>query len=182
MPKPKILIYIDAGTFAGTSRVMRAIAQQLLPAAYEIRAVMANDLQHDTALFDDAVLFVMPGGADLPFCKALNGAPNKRIRRFVEEGGVYLGICAGAYYACRELAFHAGTDGAICGTRELSFVDAVAVGSLPQLTDGVAYDATPRSAAASEIRTTDRLTPTAVTFWAHYHGGCSFAFDADTRT
>ncbi|MDK2660391.1 BPL-N domain-containing protein [Cupriavidus consociatus] len=40
------------------------------------------------------------------------------MRRFVEEGGVYLRVWAGAYYACRELAFHAGTRGAICGTRE----------------------------------------------------------------
>lgn len=104
----------------------------------------------------------------------MNGAPNQRIRRFVEEGGVYLGICAGAYYACRELAFHAGTDGAICGARELRFVDAVAVGSLPQLTGGVSYDATPRSAAAAEIRTTDRLTAAPVTLYAHYHGGCRF--------
>lgn len=176
MPKPKILIYIDDGTFDGTSRLMRAIAQQILPAAYEIRAVIADDLRHDEALFDAAVLFVMPGGADLPFCKALNGAPNQRIRRFVEGGGVYLGVCAGAYYACREIAFHAGTDGAICGARELGFVDAVAVGSLPELAGGAAYDATPRSAAAVEIRTTDRLTTAPVTLRAHYHGGCRFDF------
>jgi glutamine amidotransferase-like uncharacterized protein len=180
MPKPKILIYIDAGTFDGTSRVMRAIAQQLLPAAYEIRAVMADDFRHDATLFDAAVLFVMPGGADRSFCEALNGAPNKRLREFVEEGGVYLGICAGAYYACRELAFHAGTDGAICDARELRFVDAVAVGSLPKLTGGVAYDATPRSAVATEIRTTDRLTASPVSLYAHYHGGCRFEFGTST--
>ena len=71
-------------------------------------------------------LFVMPGGADLPFCAALNGAPNQRIRQFVERGGAYLGICAGAYYACRKIAFHAGTEGAICGPRELGFLDALA--------------------------------------------------------
>ncbi|MEJ8825291.1 BPL-N domain-containing protein [Variovorax humicola] len=176
MPKPKILVYVDAGTFDGTSRVIRAIAQQLVPAAYEVRAVIADDLAHDAALFDDAVMFVMPGGADLPFCEALNGAPNQRIRRFTEAGGVYLGICAGAYYACREIAFHAGTDGAICGARELRFVDAVAVGSLPPLTGGVAYDATPRSAAAVEIRTTDYLTSAPVRLYAHYHGGCRFDF------
>ncbi|WP_280156368.1 BPL-N domain-containing protein [Piscinibacter sp. XHJ-5] len=175
MPKPKILTYVDAGT-DGTSRLIRAIAQQLPPAAYEIRAVMADDIKHDAALFDDAVLFVMPGGADLPFCEALNGAPNQRIRRFVEDGGVYLGICAGAYYACRELAFHAGTDGAICGARELGFVDALAVGSLSELTGGVAYDATPRSAAAAEIRTTSRLTAAPMTLYTHYHGGCRFEF------
>ena len=170
---PKILTYVDAGT-DGTSRLMRAIAQQLPPAAYQIRAVMADDIKYDAALFDDAVLFVMPGGADLPFCAALNGTPNKRIREFVEGGGVYLGICAGAYYACRDIAFHAGTDGAICGPRELCFLDAIAVGSLPELTGGVAYDATPRSAAAVEIRTTERLTDAPATLYAHYHGGCRF--------
>jgi glutamine amidotransferase-like uncharacterized protein len=85
--------------------------------------------------------------------------------------------------ACREIAFHAGTDGAIYGARELKFVDAVAVGSLPQLTDGVAYDATPRSAAAVEVRTTDRLTAAAMTIYAHYyHGGCRFDFGASAST
>ena len=177
MPKAKILTYVDAGT-DGTSRLMRAIAQQLPPAAYEIRAVVADDVRHDAALFDDAVLFVMPGGADLPFCAALNGAPNQRIRRFVEDGGVYLGICAGAYYACTEIAFHAGTDGAICGARELRFVDAVAVGSLPELTGGVPYDATPRSAAAVEIRTTEGMSDAPTTLRAHYHGGCRFDLDS----
>ena len=181
MAKPQILTYIDAGTSDGTARLMRMIGQQLLPGAYEIRAVMADDLRHDAALFDDAALFVMPGGADLPYCAALNGAPNARIRRFVEQGGVYLGICAGAYYACRELAFHAGTEGAICGARELNFVDAVAIGSLPQLTGGVAYDATPRSATAAEIRTTHSLTAAPTTLYAHYHGGCRFDFGDATN-
>ncbi|SCU88158.1 Biotin apo-protein ligase-like protein [Cupriavidus necator] len=176
MSKPQILTYIDAGTSDGTARLMRTIRQQLRSSAYEIRAVMADDIRHDASLFDDAVLFVMPGGADLPYCAALNGAPNARIRRFVEQGGVYLGICAGAYYACRELAFHAGSAGEICGTRELSFVDAIAVGSLPELTGGVAYDGTPRSTAAVEIRTTDRLTAAPVSLYTHYHGGCRFDF------
>ncbi|MFM0176237.1 BPL-N domain-containing protein [Paraburkholderia sediminicola] len=179
MPKPTILTYIDAGT-SGVTHVMRAIAREVRPATYELRAVMADDLRHDAALFDDSVLFVMPGGTDLPFCEALNGAPNQRIRRFVHEGGVYLGICAGAYYACRGLAFHAGNADAICGPRELGFVDALAVGSLPQLTGGIAYDATPRSAAAAEIRTTEHLSTTPVSLFAHYHGGCRFDFGGRT--
>jgi glutamine amidotransferase-like uncharacterized protein len=156
---------------------MRAIAQQLPPAMYEIRAVMADDIRYDKTLFEDAVVFVMPGGADLPFCAALNGPPNARIRRFVEDGGVYWGICAGAYYACREIAFHAGTKDAICGPRELGFIDAVGVGSLPQLTGGIAYDATPRSAAAASLRTSEVLTGAPLTLYAHYQGGCRFDLD-----
>jgi glutamine amidotransferase-like uncharacterized protein len=179
MVKPTILTYVDAGT-SDVTRVMRAIAREVRAAAYEIRAVMADDLRQDAALFDGAVLFVMPGGADLPYCDALNGAPNRRIRRFVQEGGVYLGICAGAYYACRELAFHAGNADAIGGPRELGFVDALAVGSLPQLTGGIAYDATARSAAAAEIRTTEHLSASPVSLYAHYHGGCRFDFGGRT--
>jgi len=185
MPRPQILTYVDDGASDWTACLMRTIGHQLHSGAYEIRAVMAADIKEDATLFDDAVMFVMPGGADLPYCAALNGAPNARIRRFVEGGRVYLGICAGAYYACRELAFHAGTRGEICGTRELNFVDAVAVGSLPELTGGVLYDGTPRTTAAVEIRTTDRLTAAPMSLYTHYHGGCRFDFDgapdADTQ-
>lgn len=179
MPKPQILTYVDAGASDWTACLMRTIGHQLPAGAYEIRAVMANEIRHDATLFDDAVMFVMPGGADLPYCALLNGAPNARIRQFVEHGGVYLGICAGAYYACRELAFHAGTRGAICGPRELRLVDAVAVGSLPELTGGKLYDGTPRTTAAVELRTTDRLTEVPLSLYTHYHGGCRFDF-ADT--
>lgn len=179
MSKPQILTYVDAGASDWTACLMRTIGHQLQASAYEIREVMADDIRHDPTLFDDAVMFVMPGGADLPYCAALNGAPNARIRSFVERGGVYLGICAGAYYACRELAFHAGTSGAICGKRELRFVDAVAVGSLPDLTGGHLYDGTPRTAAAVEIRTTNHLTQAPVSLYTHYHGGCLFDFGGE---
>lgn len=177
MSKPHILTYVDAGASDWTACLMRTIGHQLPAGAYEIRAIMAADIRDDPTLFDDAVMFVMPGGADLPYCALLNGEPNARIRRFVEDGGVYFGICAGAYYACRELAFHAGTRGAICGPRELAFVDAVAVGSLPELTAGRLYDGTPRTAAAVTLRTTDSLAVPPVSLHAHYHGGCRFDFD-----
>ena len=32
-------------------------------------------------------IFVMPGGADLPYCKKLNGIGNEKIRKFIEDGG-----------------------------------------------------------------------------------------------
>ncbi|CAN7751425.1 BPL-N domain-containing protein [Cupriavidus necator] len=176
MPKNQILTYVDAGASDWTACLMRTIGHQLNVGAYEIRAVIADDIRYDKGLFDEAALFVMPGGADLPYCALLNGQPNARIRRFVEEGGVYLGICAGAYYACREIAFHEGTRGAICDSRELVFVGAVAVGSLPELTGGKLYDGTPRTATAVRLNTTTKLTDKAMTLCSHYHGGCRFDF------
>lgn len=67
-------------------------------------------------------LFVMPGGADTPYCKALNGTGNKNIRAFVEAGGCYYGTCAGAYYAALYLLFDEQNPARkINATRELAF-------------------------------------------------------------
>lgn len=171
MSQSVILIYIDAGTFGGASRLMRAIAQELPPAQYQMRAVMGVEVAEDAHLFDNAVLFVMPGGADKPYCAALNGQGNKRIKDFVLGGGAYLGVCAGGYYGCREIAYHKGRIDEICEPRELSFVDACATGSLPELTNGLLYDESPRSAAAPLIILADGTVA-----HVHYNGGCRFDF------
>jgi glutamine amidotransferase-like uncharacterized protein len=87
----------------------------------------------DGMLTGDIKLFVMPGGADLYYAEKLNGAGNKAIRKYVEEGGVYLGICAGAYYGCAALQWAAGTDQHIGGPRELAFFPGTAVGPILDL-------------------------------------------------
>lgn len=51
---------------------------------------------------------IVAGGADLAYCAQLNGAGNAVIRRYVSSGGAYLGLCAGAYYACRRVEFEPG--------------------------------------------------------------------------
>ncbi len=83
--------------------------------------IIGGALQH-------ARLLVMPGGADLYNCEKLNGAGNAAIRAFVEAGGAYLGICAGAYYGCREIVWAEDKEQEIRGARELSFFDGIATG------------------------------------------------------
>ncbi len=74
-------------------------------------------------------LFIMPGGADLYYAEKLNGAGNALIRAYVENGGTYLGICAGAYYGCRALEWAANeSTAAITGARELAFAPVTARG------------------------------------------------------
>lgn len=92
----------------------------------------------------------MPGGADLPYCKKLNGEGNRRIRQFIEQGGAYLGICAGAYYGCAELNF-VGRDYSVNGNRELALFNGIAKGSLPQFTNGQLYDKNIGSKAIVEV-------------------------------
>ena len=64
----------------------------------------------------------MPGGADLGYCRTLNGEGNRRIAQFVERGGAYFGFCAGAYYASQRCEFEVGNRKLeVIGDRELAF-------------------------------------------------------------
>lgn len=78
----------------------------------------------------DTDLFLMPGGADIPYCRKLNGEPNRIIRHYIDNGGRYFGICAGAYYACSNIAFDKGGAEPIVGKRELQFLPGSAIGPI----------------------------------------------------
>lgn len=49
---------------------------------------------------------------------------------YLQQGGRYLGLCAGAYYACQQVAFEPGTNLEVHGNRELALFPGVAVGSI----------------------------------------------------
>ncbi len=67
-------------------------------------------------------LLVFPGGADLGYCRTLNGEGNRRISRYVNQGGSYLGFCAGGYYGSKRCEFEVGDKRLeVVGDRELGF-------------------------------------------------------------
>jgi biotin---protein ligase len=67
-------------------------------------------------------LLVFPGGADLGYCRVLNGAGNRLISQFVRRGGAYLGFCAGGYYGSHRCEFEVGNrELEVIGSRELAF-------------------------------------------------------------
>lgn len=71
----------------------------------------------------------MPGGADVGYCRTLNGEGNRKISAYVNKGGAYLGLCAGGYYACKRCEFEAGKKGMeVCGDRELGFYPGICRG------------------------------------------------------
>jgi len=75
-------------------------------------------------------LLVLPGGADLPYCRTLNGEGNRRIRAFVNSGGAYLGLCAGGYYGSRRCEFELGdSEMEVSGDRELEFYPGICRGT-----------------------------------------------------
>ncbi|KAL9102161.1 MAG: hypothetical protein Q9163_002661 [Psora crenata] len=71
----------------------------------------------------------MPGGADLGYCRTLNGEGNRRITLYVERGGAYMGFCAGAYYGSRRCEFEVGNKALeVVGDRELAFFPGICRG------------------------------------------------------
>jgi biotin---protein ligase len=74
-------------------------------------------------------LLVFPGGADLGYCRTLNGEGNRRISQYVNRGGSYLGFCAGGYYGCSRCEFEVDDPKmAVVGDRELQFFPGVCRG------------------------------------------------------
>lgn len=118
-------------------------------------------------------LFVMPGGADLPYCRTLNGEGNRRISRYVNAGGAYLGLCAGGYYASSRCEFMEGDPMMeVVGDRELAFYPGICRGlAFP----GFLYHSDTGSRAA-ELRVNKTAFSTAggklpETFRTYFNGG-----------
>ncbi len=123
-----VYVYDDEGVGRQSLKQTLAMFAHSLP-NHSVRTigadkVIANDWSKD------AVLFVMPAGADLPYVKKLNGTGNKNIRNFVEKGGAYLGICAGAYYGSAYVEFDKGGELEVLGDRELAFFPGKAIGPI----------------------------------------------------
>jgi len=132
-----IRVYAGPGTTSNTVRQaltgIRDVALTHTVSTIEASELLNGDWEKETALL------VIPGGADLPYTRVLDGLGTARIRRFVESGGAYLGICAGSYFAGSRVEF--GLDdphSAIVGDRELAFFPGVVRG--PALARYSPYD------------------------------------------
>lgn len=121
-------------------------------------------------------LLVFPGGADLGYCRTLNGEGNRKIGQFVNRGGAYLGLCAGGYYACSRCEFMVGDQKMeVVGDRELGF--------FPDVCRGLAFPGfvyhSEAGARAAEIKINKAAFVTSGgtipdTFRAYFNGGGIF--------
>ncbi|KAI8384435.1 biotin-protein ligase [Radiomyces spectabilis] len=104
--------------------------KSLLGHAYDVMKVDAAALRNEP-WEETCSLLVIPGGRDKPYCDELNGPTNRRIRRYVEGGGCYVGFCAGGYYGSHGIEFEKGVPGmAIVEPRELGFFPGTCKGTM----------------------------------------------------
>ncbi len=160
-----ILVYLDQGVEPrGFRRTVRALKKEMAH-LFQIQTV-----DHRFFLEPDweekAALIVMPGGRDIPYHTRLQGSANKRIKRFVQEGGSYLGICAGAYYGASQVEFEKGGELEVCASRELAFFPGKAVG--PVYEKGVFRYESEAGARSADIQWDGGVCS------LYFNGGCYF--------
>lgn len=174
-----IWVYDDEGTSELSVKSVLTTMQEKLAASFEVtvqtissRDIINNVLNKKLNNATKAIL-VIPGGADLPYCKKLNGLGNEIIRQFISKGNIYIGICAGGYYGAREIEF-SGQGYEIKGARELALYPGVAIGSIKAFTAGQLYDETVKSKAIVSLDYANGHQDA-----VYYHGGAYFVGDKD---
>lgn len=79
---------------------------------------------------NSTALVAFPGGADLPYCKELDGKGTSIIKEHVRRGGNYIGFCAGGYFGSSRVEFEVGNPSLeVSGPRELDFFPGTCRGS-----------------------------------------------------
>ncbi|KFY44650.1 hypothetical protein V494_01390 [Pseudogymnoascus sp. VKM F-4513 (FW-928)] len=126
--KLNVLVYSGTGSTDGAVRHALYTLRRLLSPNYAVFPVSDSVLIKEPWTASCALL-VFPGGADLGYCRVLNGAGNDRISQYVRRGGSYLGFCAGGYYGSQRCEFEVGDKKMeVIGKRELAFFPGICRG------------------------------------------------------
>ncbi|CDS01890.1 hypothetical protein, partial [Sporisorium scitamineum] len=176
-----VLVYSGPGV--STSALYHTLKTlRTLLTTYDVKTVDARALALDPWQKGTA-LVVIPGGRDLPYVSELsrpysrntdsgNAASAERtasreIRSYVESGGNFLGICAGAYYSSAHCSFEKGTRMEVDGARPfLRFFPGVCQGTVYP---GFVYE-TDKGARIVDIERSAEKDQ-----WrCHYNGGGAF--------
>ncbi len=118
----RIFVYADEGT--SPTSVLKTIEWLQRYTWLEVTKLMHTDLDH----LKHCELLVIPGGRDLPYCKLLDPY-NSSLLQYMYNGGKYLGICAGAYFACNSIEFELNTPLQVCGSRKFNLFNGIAKGA-----------------------------------------------------
>ena len=166
--KQKILIYRDYGC-APVDALERELRNFFVPRGIKVDFTDAAAIAGGKALGKDVLALWMPGGAAGAYRAKLGNTGEEAICRFVENGGVYAGICAGAYYACRDIGFEEHIPELKITAKGLKLGDDKAVGTLGKKLKLRPFAINEASAAVVGLEWADGRQ-----FKVHYFGGPAF--------
>ncbi|KAL4794712.1 biotin-protein ligase [Aspergillus venezuelensis] len=168
-----VLVYSGDGTTVESVRHALYTLRRLLASNYAVIPVTADMLIKEPWTLTCALL-VIPGGADLGYCRALNGTGNRRIEQYVRRGGAYFGFCAGGYYGTKRCEFEVGDKTMeVIGERELAFYPGICRGGAFK---GFVYHSE-AGARAAELKVAKEALSSGIVpenFRSYYNGGGVF--------
>jgi glutamine amidotransferase-like uncharacterized protein len=100
----KIIVFSEGAVSA--SSVLKSLGTNFRKTS--INLTNSHAIKHDpVTLNENTLAFVLPGivGEHSPYKELLGKEGNQRIRNYVKNGGVFIGFCAGAYYACQSIYY-----------------------------------------------------------------------------
>ena len=170
------IIYRDYGC-SDLNALEYGLKEYFEPRGGTIDFTDAAGIIKEGSLNESVLAFFMPGGAGTPFRRKLEVLGNEKIREYVRDGGIYYGICAGAYYACRETVFEEDIpELRIISSCGLNLVEGRAVGTLYKEFGIRPYAKDAASTAAVNLIWQDQEQHT-----VYYHGGPYFDLAANTE-
>lgn len=101
----RVMVYADAGASARGPNDVAACLEKS-PGVFEVKRVTAADIR--AGALADADVLVQGGGSGSKQAESLAPEGREKIRTFVESGGGYIGICAGAYLATTDYTWSLG--------------------------------------------------------------------------
>ncbi|KAK6453643.1 biotin holocarboxylase synthetase [Scheffersomyces xylosifermentans] len=171
-----VLVYSGPGaTTESVKHCLESLRLHLSP-YYAVVPISENAILNDPWMLKSSLL-VLPGGADLPYCKVLDGEGNRKISQFVRKGGKFLGLCAGGYYASTRCEFEVGDpEMEVSGPRELEFFPGTAKGCAFK---GFVYESH-AGARVANLDVNTQILPDAPEKVVNYYNGGGVFLNADS--
>ncbi|KAH8869431.1 biotin-protein ligase [Schistosoma japonicum] len=167
MVHKQIQIYNDVGTSKESFIQLKNAFQSNSTSIYSIQEINSTNINNDDIHTN---LLCFGGGYDLGYLKSLQLTGCIKVHNYIkEQNGRYLGICAGAYFACDYCSFDVGGPLEVCGERFIKLFQGIGLGPI---FPGFQYNSEAGSYAASIQAVSKHLIPQ--TTVVYYNGGCTF--------
>ncbi|XP_060065061.1 uncharacterized protein LOC132545392 [Ylistrum balloti] len=171
-----VFVYLGEGACEANAEVVVASLKRHLDEKCYIFKFISPEETIEGTWKKSTALYVIGGGYDLGFIRALGDKGTLQIRQYVLDGGCYLGLCAGSYFGCDYIEFDKNGPQEVCGERILKFFPGLCVGPVwgPY---NYGSESGARAALVDYYDNGTQTTPT--TLRAYFNGGGMFLFYAD---
>lgn len=167
--KNKILIYNDVGVF--NIHPLKTALETYFKNNIEIDTISSTEIVNNTKLTNNILALFIPGGIANKYFEKIGIKGNKNIQNYIKNGGIYFGICGGAYYACNKVEFETDIpELKIEAEYNLNLINALAKGTLYKELGIQPFSHSSKSTAIVDIE--DEKTKNLSS--AVYHGGPFF--------